>query len=212
MRPRNAALKRLALLATAGLIVAACAGGPKLIPIGDSTQRVEFDGFSILPPEGNGWLMLESPPKTVPGLTTKAYFIKRLTEEVTWPSKLHRLTAVIRTISYGDVKFESRAELLRHLAGEFSGQSGKTYLDKCLARDCVRYESTRGGLSNPHFPGFVFVISKQGFLVLHPDSPNLVINLEYRQYYAQGKQPISVEALETEVEPFQQSLEFRPLR
>ncbi len=155
--------------------------------------------------------MLEPPPKTVPGLTAKAYFIKRLTEGVAPPSERHRLTAEIRTISLGDVKFENRAELLRHLAGELSLHSGKTYLDKCLARDCAKYEYTREH-RNYNFPGFVFVINALGFVVLHPDSPKLIINLEYRQYYARGRQPLSVEALETEVEPFQESLELRPLR
>ena len=204
MRPRKSSLRRLALLAVVALIAVACAGGPRLSPISDPSQRLKFDGFSILPPRGSGWLMVEPPPKTGSSAIAKAYFIKRQPEGRMPPSKKHRLTAVIRTISLGDVKFENRAELLRHVAGELSGHSGKVYLDKCLALDCAKYEFTSEHRDN--------VINALGFVVLHPDFPKLIVNLEYRQYYAQGIQPIPVEALEYQVEPFQQSLEFRPLR
>ncbi|MFQ5946686.1 MAG: hypothetical protein ACE5NC_10635, partial [Anaerolineae bacterium] len=93
----------LALLA-APLPAEAQKPGPRLIPINDPTQRVEFDGFSILPPRGRGWVMVVPPPQVNPNLTAKAYFIKRLTEGVTPPSELHRVTAVVRTLSLGDVK------------------------------------------------------------------------------------------------------------
>lgn len=197
-----------ALLFLAGIVVG-CAVAPRLTPITDPTQRLQFQGFSILPPTGKGWFKVEPPPQVNPSLTAKAYFIKRLTEGVTPPSELHRVTAVVRTLSLGDVKFENRTELLQHLAREFSE---KSFLDKCLGWDCARYEFTSEDPSHPQFPGFVFVIRAQGFVVLHPDSPRFVINLEYRQYYARGQQPLSAEALETEVEPFQKSLFLTPLR
>ncbi len=166
------------------------------------------------PNSGHKWLcrgMSAYDPKrklAVPGLNAKAYFVKSLTEGVAPPSALHRITAVVRTRSPGDVKFENRTELLKSIA---KGFSGNVFLDKCLGWDCVRYESTREDPNRPQFPGFVFVISKQGFAVLHPDSPRFVINLEYRQYFARGQQPLSQKALEIEVEPFQKSLEFTPI-
>ena len=38
-----------------GLGVVGCAGGPQFIPVTDPTQRLEFEGFSILPPQGDNW-------------------------------------------------------------------------------------------------------------------------------------------------------------
>lgn len=200
---------RVVLLISACAIAAGCAAtAPSLTPISDPTRRLEFDGFSILPPRGGGWVRVEPPLQVDPNLTAKAYFIKRLTEGVTSPSELHRLTAVVRTLNVGDVKIENPIDFLESVA---MGFSGKSFLDKCLGRDCVRYQSTSEH-RNPQFPGFVFIISKHGFVVLHPASPTLVINVEYRQYYARGLQPLSAEALEREVEPFHKSLEITATR
>ena len=204
VRPRRVIL----LLLACAIAVGGAATAPSLTPISDPTRRLEFEGFSILPPKGGGWVRVEPPPQTDPKGTVKAYFIKRLTEGVTSPSELHRLTAVVRTLDVGDVKIENPTDFLDSIARGFLG---KSFLDKCLGRDCVRYQSTTED-RNPQFPGFLFVISKQGFVVLHPASPTLVINVEYRQYYARGVQPLSAEALETEVEPFQKSLEFTAAR
>ena len=197
-------------LFSACVIAAGCAAagpGPKLIA--DPTQRIEFDSFSILPPRGEGWVVLDPPPQADPKLTVKAYFVKRLTEGAMSPSQLHRLTAVVRTLDVGDLRIESRTHLLQSIARGFSGES---VLDTCFGWECVRYQSTSEDRSNPQFPGLVFVISQHGFVVLHPDSPTLAINVEYRQYHARGVKPLSAEALEREVEPFQGSLEFTAMR
>ena len=80
-------MKRLllvVLLIQACIIGAVCDADPDLRsrPITNPTQRVEFDGFSILPPRAKGWIRLEQPPQIGPNWTAKAYFIKRLKEEV----------------------------------------------------------------------------------------------------------------------------------
>jgi hypothetical protein len=198
------------LLIQACIISAVCDAGSDLRPrpITNPTQRVEFDGFSILPPRAKGWIRLEQPPKIGPHWTVRAYFIKRLKEEVKSPFDLHRLSAVVRTSNVEGLKIENHIDFLKEIA---KGLSGESFLDKCFGRDCVRYQSTKTQ-KNPRFPGSVFLISKRGSVLLHPDSPTLLIMVEYRQYYAQGAQPLSAEALETEVEPFQESLEFTPLQ
>jgi hypothetical protein len=98
-------------------------------------------------------------------------------------------------------KVESRIELLRIIARSWRGSA----VDRCLSWECVRYDHTFAAFE----PGFT--IRHHGFVVLHPDSPALTINVEYRQYYGRMAQPLSVEALEKEVEPFHRSLEFRAL-
>lgn len=190
-------------------LLAGCGTTRGLTPVTDLAQRIEFDGFSILPPRPNGWFRLEQPPQVDPNMTVEAYFIKRVTEEVSSPTELHRLTAVVRTLNLRDVRIESPIDFLKGVAGGFSG---KSFLDKCFGWDCVRYKSTNEDHSNPQHPGHVFVISKQGYVVFHPESSRLVINVEYRQYYARGVQPLSEEAMEREVDPFQESLQFTPVR
>ena len=198
-------------------IVAGCsATAPDLTPISDPTQRFEFEGFSILPPRAKGWNRLigmeQRGPKTVPNVpvralyAVRAYFIKSLSEETTSPSDLHRLTAVVRTLNVDDLKVEDSVGFLKEMADGFSGE---TFLDKCFEQDCMRYQST-SEVQNPKFPNSVFVISKHGLVATHPTFSKLFINLEFRQYYRQGVQPLSAGALEKEVEPFQNSLVFTP--
>jgi hypothetical protein len=172
-------------------------------------ERVAFDGFTVLPPSGQGWVAVNPPPLPAidPRIRVRAYFVKSLAAPSS-PAQLHRLTAVVRTIDLGDVRIENRWETLRSIARGFSGATG---LGTCLGRDCASYASTTEDRSNPTFPNHTFVIDKRGFVVLHPDSPRLAVNVEYRQYYGGDVRPLSPEALEREVEPFQRSLQFTPL-
>ena len=183
-------------------------------PISDPTQRLVFKGFSIVPPRATGWIRLDrmeqQKPKVSPNMSVRAYlsvnayFIKWLSEPATNPSDLHRLTAVVRTINVDDLKVEDSEGFLKEMADEFSGE---TFLDKCFGQDCFTFQST-SEVQNSKFPNSVFLISKHGFVVSHPTSSTLFIMMEYRQYYAQGVEPLSAEALERKVEPFQDSLEF----
>ncbi len=196
-------------------IVAGCnATEADLTPISDPTKRLEFKGFSILPPRAKGWnrwiWMEQQQPKVLSNVpvralfSVRAYFIKWLSEKSTSPSDLHRLTAVVRTFKVDDLKVDDSVSFLKGMANEFSGE---TFLDKCFGQDCFRYQSTIEH-QNPKFPNSVFLISKHGLVVSHPTSSTLFIMMEYRQYYAQGVRPLSAEALEIEVEPFQDSLKF----
>jgi len=207
-------LQFVLLLSVCAIIAGCDTTKPDLTPISDPTQRLEFQDFSILPPRAKGWIRLnrmeQQQPKVVPNVpvrtlsAVRAYFIKWLSEETASPSDLHRLTAVVRVLNVDDMKVESNIGFLKEMADGFSGE---TFLDKCFGRDCMRYQST-SEVQNPKFPNSVFLISKHGFVVPHPTSSTLFIMVEYRQYYAQGVQPLSAEALEREVEPFQDSLEF----
>jgi hypothetical protein len=43
------------ILLGVGLGVVGCTGGPPLVPVTDPTQRLEVEGLSILPPQGENW-------------------------------------------------------------------------------------------------------------------------------------------------------------
>jgi hypothetical protein len=204
-------LQVVALFLSVSAIFTGCnATGADPKPISEPTQRLEFKGFSILPPRATGWIrpdrMEQQKPEMLPNTNVfvNAYFIKWLSKPATSPSDLHRITAVVRTIKVDVLKVEDSVGFLKGMADGFSGE---TFLDKCFGQDCFRYQSTSEH-QNPKFPNSVFLISKHGFVVSHPTSSTLFIMMEYRQYYAKGVRPLSAEALEREVEPFQNSLEF----
>ena len=186
------------------------AATPRLVPVADPTQRLEFEGFSILPPQTKGWVLVEPPIQVEPNLTARVYFIKSLTGEgASSGSELHRLTAVVRTFNVEAAKTGTPTEILKSMG---TGMSGEVALGKCFGRDCLRYQSTTELRDNPTYPGRVFLLNKTGYFVLHPESTAFVINVEYRQYHSRGAKPLSQAALEAEVEPFQTSLQFTAVR
>lgn len=209
-----------ALVFLAGVIVVGCAVAPRLISISDSTQRLEFQGFSILPPRGENWFVVEASSQPDPNLTYAVVFSKRLRERVTRPAELHTITASVSTSSLGDVTFESRTELLQYLARErekgwrrptqrHTPLEVKVSLEKCLGWDCVRIDYTAEDYGVPHFPGLVFILTGYDFIFLHPDTPTFVIYVNYGQRYLRGQQPLPLEA---EVKSFLKSLAFTPIR
>ena len=154
-----------------------------------------------------------------PNWTCEVAFVKYLKAPATRPAELKSVVVSARTRSLGDVKFESRTELLQQLARELLEQiervpqfrllKSKASLEKCLGWSCVRYEATVEDYSSHLFPGSVFVLNLLGFLYHHPDSTASIVALEYSQRYLKGEKSPRLEA---EVEPFLKSLVFGPLR
>lgn len=210
----------LILVFLAAIVAVSCTVGPTLTPIIDPMQRLQFRGFSILPPRGDNWFMDASPINPcVPDWTCDVVFVKYLKVPATRPAEFKSVVVSARTRSLGDVKFESRTELLQQLARELLEHYGrepqsrflksKASLEKCLGWNCVRYEATVEDYSSRFFPGSVFIVNLLGFLYLHPDSTASIVALEHSQRYLKGEMPPRLEA---EVEPFLKSLVFGPLR
>lgn len=195
------------LLFGVGLGVAGCAGGPQLIPVTDPTQRLEFEGFSILPPQGDNWFIAPPALRKQQGPGMIASFGKLTTP----PSKTHTVVATVRG---GRAPFSagSRAELLRKFAQGYSEQTNRNRPvsvnispDRTLAPDCVRYDVKVEDRGVPGYPGSVYIMDMHGFVCLHPDLPDAVIDIQYSQRRLQEDPPL---ALEAEGEPFVKSLLF----
>jgi len=60
----------------------------------------------------------------------------------------------------------------------------------------------------PRYPGSVFIMDLHGFVCLHPDFPDAVIDITYSQRRLPEEQPLSLEA---EGESFVKSLIFNRL-
>ena len=203
-----------------GLVAPGCAIGPRITPVTDPTQRLQFPGFSILPPKGDSWFIVESLP-TPPNWTLHVALLKKLRETIKRPSEFHLIYAFVKTQSLGNVTFGNRTELLQYLAQALENENrgnpdprvrnleSKASLDKYLGWDCIRYEIRWESHNPPAFPGFIFLHTVRGFQFLHPDSSTLVIDISYSERYLRGQQSIPLEA---EIEPFLRSLVFTPVR
>lgn len=193
-----------------GLSVVGCAGGPKFIPVTDPAQRLEFEGLSILPPRGEGWFIAPPALRNQQGPGIIVSFLKLATP----PSKTHTVAATVRGV-WVPIPAESRTELLPKMAQVYSKQTNRNRPvsvnispDKTLAPDCVRYDVTAEDRGVPGYQGSVYLMDMHGFICLHPDLPDAVIDIQYSQRRLQDEPPLS---LESEGEPFLKSLLFNKL-
>ncbi len=191
-----------------GLGMVGCAGGSQFIPVIDSTQRLELEGLSILPPQGEHWFLAspELRKQQGPGMMV---LLRKLT---TPPSKTHTVVAFVRGGRVSSAA-GSRAELLQELAQGYSGQTDRNRPvsvnispDRTLAPDCMRYDVTAEDRGVPGYQGAVYIMDMHGFICLHPDLPDVAIDIQYSQRRLQEEPPLS---LETEAEPFLKSLLFK---
>lgn len=183
------------------------AEGQQRIPVTNPTQRLEFEGFSILPPQGENWFMTAG-LREVQGAIVIVSFGKRLTP----PSKTHTVTATVSAVRLPD-SAGNRAERLQKYAqippsGRFRVVSVNISPDTTLAPDCVRIDATSEDRGVPGHPDSIFIMDQHSFVCFHPYFPDAAIDIQYSQRRLQEEAPLSLEA---EGEPFVKSLIFTRL-
>lgn len=195
----------LIILAVSVLGLTSCARGPQFIPH-DPTQRLASDVVSILPPQGEGWLMVSEAFRKQQGLNLIFEFFKP-----TPPSRTRTILAVVQRRQVPKAA-GSREELLQKLVQVYWELTNRerpmsldTSPDKTLGSDCIRYDTTHFDLGVPGYPGSIFVWEAHGFICLHPDLPDIAIDIQYSQRRLQEESSLSLEA---EGEPFLKSLLF----
>jgi hypothetical protein len=208
---RRVMVGALVALLCMGMSVTGYAREPQSIPVTNPNQRLEFDAFSILPPSGEGWsLMNPAPFRTqIPDL------LVIFSKTVTPPSRLHTITATVRGGRLPNIA-GSRAEILQQLARVNLAQTEQRYRpvtvnitpDSTLAPDCLRYDGVIEDRGVPGHPDSVFLWDQHGFVCIHPYVPEGAIDIQYSQRWLQGEQPLPLEA---EGESFLKGLEFKHL-
>ena len=193
------------------MVVVGCVA-PRFIPVADVTQRLDFHGFSILPPQGKDWYVVEKDPRAVA-------FRKKLMERPRQPEDLnHTFAALAGAVDLKQPTFDSPTELRefveRSLQGEgrFSLIESRVVLDGSLGFDCMRYDAIQEERGNPRAAGFVLVITMHGLFCPHPYAPGLIVHVHYSERRVQGDRALFDEALRREVEPFLRSVVFTRLR
>ena len=92
------------------LLAPACTTGPDLTPVQQPGQRMQFDGFSVLPPQGERWYVAPTLPKDEMWRSV-AGFVKQGSNDA--PGTAIWATAAVANV---DTPFPSREQLLQQLA------------------------------------------------------------------------------------------------
>ena len=215
-------------MVAAALSIAACAAassrtwpGSQPVRITDPTRRIQFRGFSVLPPTGPGWFAM--PP--VPADPAPIYLVARFAKVVdhadtpdvhTTEAEVHIWDVGWRLFAGADDFLQFEKEQAERLAdsyvdGRHRVLAKSTMLDTILGAQCVKYEF---GVENivPDAPGKSVTLEVRGYRCLHPRWPQYLIDVSYSERYVAGEHAFHLDS--SEVAPFLKSLSFtddRPL-
>ncbi len=186
--------------------ITGCARSVTRTPIEDLAKRIEFERFSILPPQGEKWYIVS------PSGPYNLAFQKQL--DVTMVPKPSVAATVFSTRIDGVAQAEKQSflEALMHRT-EQDAKTGRLRLiefksssDETLGFSCKKYDVSSEDRGNPNCPSCVYILQVHGLACLHPSSPVLV-KLEYSpRVPPQGDSILSVEK---EGEAFLRSLIFK---
>jgi len=202
---------RSAVVALIGALTTACVSSAALSPIEDPTKRLEFAGFSILPPRGPQWLSgsVETLPNVENRVVYRAVFFRLPADAgARAGAGSPRIVALVLVRDLGELRFRSPSEFAESMKtlGARSRQRHRVLTSRAslVSRadaTCATYgyEVEDAGI----------ILMVQGIRCLHPQWPNYAIDLSYNQRYPAGGEPI---ALDAEVEPFLGSLVFTVAR
>ena len=200
--------KTCIVIVAALAIAGGCATGPTAIPIKDPTQRIEFEGFSILPPQGEKWFVVSPLPlfETAQysfakdnggrGVTATALAFLSFTRIDTVPAELR--SSLLESRAF-------RAEMEQTVdTGRNHPVSLKKNFEEFHGAKCLRLDITAEDRGVPQFPGVAFILNNRELVCLHPHSP-IIVTLVYSQRAIQGAPFLSEEG---EGETFLNSLVF----
>lgn len=198
---KNSMQRLRAAISILVVIAAGCGTRPQPVPVTDATQRLVLQSFSVLPPRGENWRILERGVDHI-------FFGKQFREAA---NRGDSLIAIVETRKV-NARFQTPMEFLefveRSSKEELSHQRYrplrfKATVDSSLGPTCVQVESAAEDSGVAQFPGSRFLIAAYGFDCLHPHVPGLVVKIAYSTRFPLGVQIPSIEA---EVVPFLKSL------
>ena len=181
----------------AAVLFAACASPAPITPVSDSSQRYQFRGFSVLPPEGYGWHLLSPSGPEV----TQGAFGKQT------GAPLHTIRAVVGLFSLGGKRFDNPEAFGRFAEANYRINSPesryvvlelKQVLDQRLGKFCARIDALVEDHGVPGFAGSVFYMASHEINCIHPEDPNALVLVSYSQRATSQSDFIE---LKTEVEP-----------
>lgn len=189
-------------------LLGGCASQPPQVPITDSTERLVFNGFSVLPPEGENWNWVGRP-----GQDKSSFY------NTTFVKKDGDRTYVAR-VMLADTGGEDYRDLEKlidwlktsEMLQEGPRQKGIAYdlkKDSTLGTPCVRYDFDAEDTRPAKRPGMVFNLDGHGLTCPHPAASDVIVQIGYSRRSPKGTPYV---AGLNEGERFLESVEFTPVR
>jgi YVTN family beta-propeller protein len=146
-------------------------------PVPAPAGRLEFPGFSIQPPSGEGWSLMS--PQEALHFGYDALFVKNISPA----GSVHAYATAHRTAT----SFMDPAEILKASVEQFIKPGGrllKTSTDRLSGASCVRWEKSQNAgtasLGDKSGHGQIALVSRyHGYLCSHPDAPAYVVEIGY---------------------------------
>lgn len=199
------------------IILAACANQPAIRPVTDTSTRLQYYGFSTLPPQGGYWYFGGEGKYGVNfGMGDPDKYKER-------SNLIHTLILEVSNLEYEDEKgvwnVDSPEALRQATEDLLQAQSrGRFHLSKSelnpyrtQGTDCVRYNAVFEERDNPRAPGVVLIVNDRGFMCRHPDSDQRIVYAICSERYKQGEKPFQDEELRLNIDQFFDSIIFTDL-
>ncbi len=177
---------------------------PANSPILNPQERLQFEGFSILPPQGETWTVMYSDNK---GITFGRYTGERL-HTIMASVRIKKQEALAVALKEHSDLSQYEKEKVGPDNQRFRGFDIKVVWECYKSKDCARYDFTVEDHGAPYASDSVLILTGYGFSLLHPDGKHIV-EISYSQRLPKGDVPISVE---TEIGPFFRSLVLTPMK
>jgi hypothetical protein len=206
-RPVNSLSLRLlpAILCIAA--AAGCGGGAEEGRTQDSSERIKVPGYTVLPPEGDGWSGVTGPGNS------NIVFVKRIGGRSPQPTTV---SALAMAMDVGERRFKSPEELASWVQKEDLVSEGRMKVistnvtPEASGEVCgVRFETVMTETGVPNFPGRVFTTVIKGRVLVHPKKPQFLVVLcgSTRTLSGEIAPPV-----DREINPFLDSIEFHAVK
>jgi hypothetical protein len=199
------------------LMLAGCGGQQAMRPVTDTTTRLQHYGFSVLPPQGGHWYLIDQGEY---GLTFAMGDPNKYQRK---SDTTHTLIIQVSNLEYEDEKgvweirnpeeLASAAEniLQAQNKGRFRLIESRLTPYRTQDSDCVRFYAVFEEEGNPRAQGAVMRIQDKGFYCRHPNSVKRIIHGISSERFVRGEQPFADESLQSEVDEFFRQIVFIPL-
>lgn len=206
---------KLFIAACSVLMIAGCASVSAPQMVSDSTMPLKRNGFTLLPPDGKGWMIAPSGPYG-------AGFGKTIFNP---DGSRATLTIQVWAGRFTDRNFDLRSDKGLREATEYTVSGGDPRRFKVIETkyspvfqdqntDCIKYEAVAEEHNNTLAwnQGQSLLMTFNGVVCRHPNSPDYIVTTLFSERRPQGQASLMDEQLRKEAEHSLSSIRFTPLK
>jgi len=166
---------RTLILSVSILGLAASVQAQEYSPVNDPAQPYTFIGGSVLPPAGTGWRFKRHREEL------QLEFASGEDYRHTWAAVVSSYNGIDTTLSLDLLEHLARHRALEGQGRTMTPKSFEAMPDSTIAPLAVRYHYQIEDRNVPYDKGKLYNLEGRGVLMVHPDTPNLVIAIEYSE-------------------------------